>query len=221
MFQGRYKAQIVDDDHYGKDLVTYIHLNPIQRRRNGVLVQLGTWEDLQDFGWSSHYYYCGRRKNDILPLNGRCLNFWKSGSGDGRKEYRQFIKQLVNQGKTPDPVSEIKEGFILGGSAFQKQVKDWLAGKSGQEEEKLRSRWDRADRELEVRKRVRHVSDRRFIIWALQRLGGVRNVDLAREWGYGDGSAIHQIAKRLEQKALHDETLKARMDELRTTLSNV
>ena len=35
LFQGRYRAEIVDADAYARYLVLYIHLNPVRSRRQG------------------------------------------------------------------------------------------------------------------------------------------------------------------------------------------
>lgn len=51
LFQGRYKALLVDADSYLLQLVRYIHLNPL--RANIV-------EDLLDYPWNSHLVYLGQ-----------------------------------------------------------------------------------------------------------------------------------------------------------------
>lgn len=53
LFQGRYKALIVDADNYLLQLVRYIHLNSL--RANMVI-------DLLDYPWSSHLAYLGQSK---------------------------------------------------------------------------------------------------------------------------------------------------------------
>ncbi len=51
LFQGRYKAVLVDADEYLLELVRYLHLNP---------VRAGITTDPLEFPWSSHRAYCGR-----------------------------------------------------------------------------------------------------------------------------------------------------------------
>lgn len=50
LFQGRFKSVLVDDDDYLKELIRYIHLNPV--RAGGVA-------DPQYYVWSSHRAYMG------------------------------------------------------------------------------------------------------------------------------------------------------------------
>ena len=46
-------------------------------------------------------------------------------------------------------------------------------------------------------------------------LGGERRIDVARAYGYSDGSAITQLLKRVEQFAKEDTVLALQMKELR------
>ncbi len=50
LFQGRYKAVLVDEDIYLKELTRYIHLNP---------VRVGIVKDPKDYPWSGHRAYLG------------------------------------------------------------------------------------------------------------------------------------------------------------------
>ena len=50
MFQGRYKAIVLDADSYLLELVRYIHLNP---------VRAGIVKTAEKYRWSSHRAYLG------------------------------------------------------------------------------------------------------------------------------------------------------------------
>jgi len=50
LFQGRFKAVLIDADSYLLELVRYIHLNP---------VRAGMVSKPEDYPWSSHNAYCG------------------------------------------------------------------------------------------------------------------------------------------------------------------
>jgi hypothetical protein len=51
VFQGRYKAILVDDEPYLKTLIRYIHLNPCEA---------GLSQSPDDYWWSSHHNYLGK-----------------------------------------------------------------------------------------------------------------------------------------------------------------
>src|SRR5271155_480502 len=61
LFQGRFKAHLVDADAYAMKLVRYIHLNPV-RPRNKAAIRREDWGKLEAFPWSSHRDYLGLRK---------------------------------------------------------------------------------------------------------------------------------------------------------------
>jgi hypothetical protein len=51
-------------------------------------------------------------------------------------------------------------------------------------------------------------------------LGGERRVDIARAYGYKDGSAITQILKRLRHEASSAPAIVERMSRLETEIKN-
>lgn len=53
VFQGRYKAILVDIDEYAKELSGYIHLNPVRAK----MVETPEMHD-----WSSYKFYIGKEK---------------------------------------------------------------------------------------------------------------------------------------------------------------
>jgi len=56
IFQGRYRAEVVEAGNYLKTLLIYIHLNPIRSRKSGKLSFTGSYKDLESFKWSSHRF---------------------------------------------------------------------------------------------------------------------------------------------------------------------
>ena len=53
LFQGRYKAILVEMDEYAKELSRYLHLNPVRAK----MVQTP-----ETYEWSSYRYYIGQQK---------------------------------------------------------------------------------------------------------------------------------------------------------------
>jgi hypothetical protein len=90
-----------------------------------------------------------------------------------------------------------------------------LETKGGMEE----ARWTAAEDATRTRERVRKLvasqSDKRIKVWARARLAGERGVDLARAYGYRDGSGVRQVIKRLEATAQTDRALRKRLEKLR------
>ena len=82
LFQGRYKALLVDQDNYSLALIRYIHLNPI---RAGVV------KDLDEFPWSSHSAYMGKKRLGWLKTDWG-LSFFSSEVLKARKLYEEYIR---------------------------------------------------------------------------------------------------------------------------------
>ena len=57
-------------------------------------------------------------------------------------------------------------------------------------------------------------TDKRVQVWARMRLGGERGVDLARVYGYQDGSGVRQVVKRLEAAAKSSRPLARKLKRL-------
>src|SRR5262245_18445849 len=52
LFQGRFKAQLVESDEYGRWLVEYIHLNPVRPRQKNRPVPPDQMAQLDAYAWS-------------------------------------------------------------------------------------------------------------------------------------------------------------------------
>jgi len=89
LFQGRYKAILIEDDAYLLEVVRYIHLNPVKAN----IVQCA-----EDYQWSSHRAYLGMAKLNWVSTN-KVLNMLAVKPGLARIKLREFIaKQNESQG---------------------------------------------------------------------------------------------------------------------------
>ena len=57
LFERRYRAILVQEEHYLKELVRYIHLNPVRARMA---------EHACEYPWSSHAVYLGKQRHEWL-----------------------------------------------------------------------------------------------------------------------------------------------------------
>jgi REP element-mobilizing transposase RayT len=112
LFQGRYKAILVDTDSYLLELVRYIHLNP---------VRAGLVEDPREYRWSGHRAYLG---TETLPwLETDCV---LSRFAKRRKTCRQRYEAFVLAGKDEGHRSEFhhgsEDGRVLADDRFLEQI---------------------------------------------------------------------------------------------------
>ena len=97
LFQNRYKSIVCEEDPYFKELVRYIHLNPL---RANVIESL---PQLERYAWCGHGVVLGRRSND---WQGRdyVLKWFGNKEGEARKAYRAYVKEGISHGRRPDLV---------------------------------------------------------------------------------------------------------------------
>ena len=92
MFQNRYKSIICQEDAYLKELVRYIHLNPI---RAGIVQTL---DELKSYKYCGHSTLIGKTKNEWQDTD-YVLGYFSKSKGKARKEYESFVKGGFTQGR--------------------------------------------------------------------------------------------------------------------------
>jgi len=95
LFQNRYKSILCQEDQYLKELVRYIHLNPL---RSGLVKDLNA---LDYFDWCGHGVLIGKRKNEWQAIEGVLKHFGKR-KAVAMRAYREFVSKGVAVGLRPD-----------------------------------------------------------------------------------------------------------------------
>jgi len=113
LFQGRYKAILVDKDAYLLELIRYIHLNP---------VRAGMVSDPIDYPLSSHAAYIGHvQPPSWLTVDWGLGQFGETESA-ARVAYLHFMGQTTEEKLLEQLRHGSKEGRILGSENFIKDV---------------------------------------------------------------------------------------------------
>ncbi|MCD6585690.1 MAG: transposase [Desulfobacteraceae bacterium] len=97
LFQNRYKSILCQEDVYLKELVRYIHLNPL---RAGLVPDLAT---LDGFRFVGHSYLMGKRKNGWQSTDS-VLAFFGDHISSARRRYRGYLKKGIALGRRSDLV---------------------------------------------------------------------------------------------------------------------
>jgi putative transposase len=97
LFQNRYKSIICDEDAYFKELVRYIHLNPL---RAGLVYNM---TELDRYPWSGHSVLMGNKKQEWQDID-YVLRWFDKTKTYARNKYRQYIKEGIEEGKRDDLV---------------------------------------------------------------------------------------------------------------------
>jgi REP element-mobilizing transposase RayT len=217
LFQGRFKAHVVDAEDYARQLVCDVHLNPVRPRDKNAIVPADRRAVLAQWRWSSHLAYLGR-----APAPAWLCMDWLAFFGRTRQQARRNYEKLIDDAfgrRVENPWEELRGGLALGNAALQKRVESLLRKKKGQEELRWVARAERGSRRSAAASVLaRKQPERSLQVWVRVHLGGERRIDVARACGYKDGSAITQILKRLRNKARSNPVLAERMSHLETEI---
>jgi len=113
LFQGRFKAVLVDADSYLLQLTRYIHLNP---------VRAGMVQAPEEYPWSGHRAYLGQETIAWLTTEW-VLSQYGQSVDRARHEYRKFVEQGKDEGRQSEFHSgRVDESRILGDDDFMDRV---------------------------------------------------------------------------------------------------
>ena len=97
LFQNRYKSFLCEEDVYLKELVRYIHLNPLRAK---ILKDL---KELKSYPYCGHSVLLGKMKYDWQDSE-YLLNFFGSSLGPARRAYEAYVARGIAKGRRPDLV---------------------------------------------------------------------------------------------------------------------
>jgi len=196
LFQGRFKAILVDEDSYLLELVRYTHLNP----ERAEIVQ-----DVRDYAWSSHATYLGF---EVIPWleTETVLSRFSVRLASARKRYAEFIADGKAEGHRAEFHSGSADVRVLGDDDFSEKV---LAGCRGSVAAKLsfescldmvckHYQMDASD--LTVRGRMRRPAEARAVVaWLIRQHGDLTLAEVAKRFER-DAATMSTALRRLDTK---------------------
>ena len=151
LFQNRYKSIVCQEDAYLRELVRYIHLNPV---RAALVASLS---DLDDYAYCGHSALMGRRKREWQDVD-YVLSYFGESRRRARKEYRSHMEAGFNQGRRDELTggglirslggwSEVRKGALKGREYVKSDERilgdsDFVAAVLGQAEEKFDRKYE-------------------------------------------------------------------------------
>ena len=212
LFQGRYKAVLVDSDSYLLELVRYIHLNPV---RAGLVVSA------EDYPWSGHRAYLGQEILPWLSTDWVLAQFDKSVKA-ARTHYASFVLDGLGDGFQPEFSSGGDDSRILGNDRF---VDLCLSG-SGEKLSRVTAQ-DIVDKVCEVyaidgatiqrHSQQRHASEARAVAGWIAGETGVTLSSVARVVNREVGS-ISSSVRRLTKRMQHFPELAGQVQTIKELL---
>ena len=214
LFQGRFKAILVEKDQYATTLSRYIHLNP---------VRAGITAKPVEYDWSSYRFYTGSQKTPEWITTEFILGYFGRNNSSARKGYRKFVHDLVKQ-EYESPLKEVIASTLLGSIEFVKDV---------QEKYLFNAKNDRdipALTELSKRKsidEIRQVVDSEFgsdtrlakkaMLYFCHKISGRKLKEIGMSFGIGE-SAVSLSSRRFRVMIAKDKTLKKKIMKIQVGL---
>ena len=229
LFQGRYKAILVDADAYLKHLSRYIHLNPLRAK---------VVERLDAHPWSSYPAFIGKTKPPPWLETDWLLSLFGSRRKTAERNYQKFV-EVQNWDSIEDPAKKnMTGGFLLGSSEFVNWVKKTFINKVRGRKEipqigelqlfpSIDTIVDDICAEFGCKKiDVIHKGQkgnlpRDIAIYLSRKMSGETNVRLGNHFGQVSGAAITMRYRYIAEQLKKNRELKGRVNKVQKKIANI
>ena len=206
LYQGRFKAILVEDESYAWTLSRYIHLNPVKAR----MVKRP-----EDYAWSSYRHFLnGRGASEWLDWQTVLDQMGKNRSRT-RKAYRDFVEQGIG-GQVSSPFATVVENVLLGSDDWVEKMRTVLSHEkpdpnipsqgrlawrpSVESIEELTCQEFDVDVKVLHAKRIRNNEARAVALCLIRRLTSEPVTQLAERYGGVSQAAISKAVQRIERR---------------------
>ncbi len=218
LFQGRFKAIVVEKDAYLLELSRYIHLNPV---RAGLVLQP------EAYRWTSYTSFIEPTEEGLVE-RAATLSYFGTGLQRARERYQAFVMAPVSG----SPLQNLTRP-ILGSDAFVARVASH-GGASPADEEIPRAQRLTATPSIpaivaacasfyaipqtHLLSRGKRKPHRELAVYLAKVASGSTNKEVGAFFGI-KGSAVSEIMKRAERRQKEDADFRSKVAELRKQLN--
>jgi len=228
LFQGRFKAILIDADGYLKQLSRYIHLNPVKAK-------LLSSPDMH--AWSSYRAFVGRVVRPDFLTTERILSQFGNSEREAVKRYRKYVED-VDIKSLEDPLQRAIGSFILGDSYFVQWVKEtFLSVREDQREipqlKELKPRWtleyivksigreyNCSEESIRMRGRKNN-SPREVAIYLAREMSGKSCLELGQHFGGVTGALITMTVNRISRRMASEKEFAESVNEVKRRIFNI
>ena len=214
LFQGRYKAILVEADEYVVELSRYIHLNP---------VRAGAVERPEEYRWSSYNSYIGQHAPPTWQKMDFIIGYFGKKAADPQKRYRQFVEDMLGE-DYESPLTEAVGSSLLGSLGFREEITTaHLQGKTASRDVPALRQLLTQPQPEEIVRQVKKVFAeneklaRQAAIHLCHRYSGARLREIGQLFDVRE-SAISEGSRRFAEKLKGDKQLKNTVDAVKKEL---
>jgi putative transposase len=225
LFQGRYKAIVIDRDSYLLELSRYLHLNPVR-------AQLA--KNPGEYAYSSYRSYTSDARESMVCRD-LILGMVGGRGSEAMQRYRDFVDEAVPL-EQESPLKQVHAGAILGRESFVEEVLARVG------EKVLQSAETSQRRALRTGPRVGDVLDmvragfgvsreqvltenrgngRKAAIYLLKKHTGMTNGEIGELFGGLTYSAVAKVCGRFSKSLATDAALRAKLRVIEREMSKV
>ncbi|MDD2335275.1 MAG: transposase [Geobacteraceae bacterium] len=223
LFQGRYKAILVDKDNYLLELSRYIHLNP---------VRVKTVEKPEEYAYSSYRSYVTGQEENIVSRD-TILEMITAKRKEAPARYRNFVETAMGE-EIASPLQKVYGGIILGDESF---IRNALARIESERVETPEVSHGKALRSVvgleeivsacceyfEVAReeimRNKRSEARKACIYLMKKHTSTTNREIAELFGTLSYSAVAKVSQNITQQLESDKELQKRIKGLQSKYS--
>ena len=215
LFQGRYKAKLVQADVYLQQLSRYLHLNPERAKMI---------KNCEEYKWSSCQYYVGKKKAPGWLKVDFILDMFSEVKEKAYENYKEFIKS--EQTIYEKVLKEIRGNVILGDEKFKEMIKQkYLLGQKDNKEfaglkeiiggqvcpDRIKAEVDNKLQDIRLSRKIK--------IYLMCKYTQNRLREIGKEFGGVSYSAVSQVCRRIEKKRKRDNRLDQLIQGIEKTLN--
>lgn len=208
LFQGRYKAILIEADEYAKELSRYIHHNP---------VRAGMVSRPEEYRWSSYLDYIGERESPEWLKTAFILDYFGKGKSAGKK-YQRFVEDLIER-EYESPLNGATAATILGGVEFVTEITArHVDGKQPDRDLSAVRKLSTRPTIAAIMEATRNLSDNNRLsekagIYLCHKYSGAKLKEIGERFGIGE-SAVSQASRRFAQELGRDEELRQLVEKM-------
>ncbi len=222
LFQGRYKAILVEKDSYLLSLSRYTHLNPV---RAGIVYRP------EEYQWSSYREFIGYPGPGVVHT-ADALSYFSENKKAAVMGYRTFVESGI--GESHSPFEHVQAGIVLGGESFvEEKVEQAIGNKSNDRDlpalRKLMRRppiegvvkavadyYVLSPRDL-TRRSVKHSRERKLAIYLSKIMTRERHHLVGGYFGITP-QAVANVLAEVENSLIESKEMRKELDEIKCRL---
>lgn len=209
LYQGRFKAIVVDKDSYLLELSRYVHLNPVRIKTKSQRSLTERIRQISHYQWSSLPGYLDGKSKVSWMTYETVLEYM----GGSRQKYAAFVQDGIREGLAT-PWEELLAQTVLGDDEFIEKLKGMGIKGAAKDQPSYRviqrvdaealikkaAHYFRLDEGDLTRKRGRHRQERAVVMELLHRHSGLTQRMIGERFGGLDEGLVSRDRKAIREK---------------------